>query len=150
MLQRSYLTGKDNKIMNLIKTVAKEKKRLGRGYGSGKGGHTSGRGQKGQKSRTNIGIMFEGMKMKKSLIKRLPFQKGKGKNRPYPKKLIVKTSKLAGLKAGTKVTLELLIKEGLVDAKQAKMYGVKVLKDIELKNKLVFEVPTSKSVQASK
>ena len=132
--------------MDIQKTVKKSKKRLGRGYGSGKGGHTSSRGQKGQKSRTHIGIMFEGMKMKKSLIKRLPFQRGKGKNKAYPKALIVKTSKLAGLKAGTKVTLELLIKEGIVDAKQAKMFGVKVLKDVELKNKLAFEVPTSKSI----
>ena len=132
--------------MNLQKTVAKGKKRLGRGYGSGKGGHTSSRGQKGQKARTHIGIMFEGMKMKKSLIKRLPFQRGKGKNHAYPKAIIVKTSKLAGLKAGTVVTLELLIKEGIVDAQKAKDFGVKVLKDVELKNKLVFEVPTSKSV----
>lgn len=132
--------------MRLPKIVKKSGKRLGRGYGSGKGGHTSSRGQKGQKSRTSVGIMFEGMKMKKSLIKRLPFQRGKGKNKGYPKPLIIKTSKLAGLKAGTKVTIELLIKEGIVDAKQAKTYGVKVLKDVELKNKLVFEVPTSKSV----
>ena len=84
--------------------------------------------------------------MKKSLIKRLPFQRGKGKNHAYPKAIIVKTSKLAGLKAGTVVTLELLIKEGIVDAQKAKDFGVKVLKDVELKNKLVFEVPTSKSV----
>jgi len=134
--------------MDIQKTVAKEKKRLGRGYGSGKGGHTSGRGQKGQKSRTHIGIMFEGMKMKKSLIKRLPFQRGKGKNRAYPKEELVKTSQLSGLKDGTVVTLELLIKEGIVDAQRGKDFGVKVLKDVELKNKLVFEVPTSKSVQA--
>ena len=80
--------------------------------------------------------------MKKSLIKRLPFQRER-KNHAYPKPLIVKTSKLAGLKAETKVTIDLLVKEGIVDAKMAKMYGVKVLKDVELKNKLVFEVPTS-------
>lgn len=133
-------------MADLQKTVEKSKKRLGRGYGSGKGGHTSSRGQKGQKSRTSVGIMFEGMKMKKSLIKRLPFQRGKGKNHAYPKEELLKTSQLANLKAGTVVTLELLIKEGIVDAKRAKTYGVKVLKDVELKNKLVFQVPTSKSV----
>ena len=44
-------------------------KRLGRGYGSGKGGHTSGRGQKGQKSRTNIHILFEGLKVKNLHLK---------------------------------------------------------------------------------
>ena len=42
------------------------KKRLGRGYGSGVGGHTSNRGQKGQKSRTDLHILFEGLKVKKS------------------------------------------------------------------------------------
>lgn len=54
-------------------------KRLGRGYGSGKGGHTCGRGQKGQKSRTKIHILFEGVKVKKSTLKKLPLLRGKGK-----------------------------------------------------------------------
>lgn len=54
-------------------------KRLGRGYGSGKGGHTSGRGQKGQKSRTKIHILFEGLKVKKSTLKKFPLLRGKGK-----------------------------------------------------------------------
>lgn len=61
------------------------KKRLGRGYGSGKGGHTSGRGQKGQKSRTNIHILFEGLKVKKSTIKKFPLLRGKGKFLAKPK-----------------------------------------------------------------
>lgn len=46
--------------------------------GSGKGSHTVGRGQKGQKSRGSVPVIFEGMKMKKSLIKRLPKMRGKG------------------------------------------------------------------------
>lgn len=63
----------------LPKVVAKSKKRVGRGMGSGKGSHTSGRGQKGQKSRGTIGVLFEGMKMRKSYLKRLPLVRGKGK-----------------------------------------------------------------------
>lgn len=47
--------------------------------GSGKGSHTSGRGQKGQKSRGTIGVLFEGMKVRKSFLKRLPLMRGKGK-----------------------------------------------------------------------
>jgi large subunit ribosomal protein L15 len=66
-------------MINLPKVVGKTKKRVGRGMGSGKGSHTSGRGQKGQKSRTKISVLFEGMKMKKSLLKRLPLMRGKGK-----------------------------------------------------------------------
>jgi large subunit ribosomal protein L15 len=73
-------------MIRLPKVVQKSKKRVGRGIGSGKGGHTSGRGQKGQKSRGKIGILFEGMKMKKSLLKRLPKMRGKGKFHPKKSK----------------------------------------------------------------
>ena len=66
----------------LVKHEGSKRKRLGRGYGSGKGGHTVGRGQKGQKTRGKIGILFEGLKVKKSFIKRLPMLRGKGKNKP--------------------------------------------------------------------
>ena len=47
-------------------------KRIGRGYGSGRGGHESTRGSKGQKSRTgaNIHPSFEGGQM--PLVRRLP------------------------------------------------------------------------------
>lgn len=65
--------------MKLPKVVQHRKKRVGRGVGSGKGSHTAGRGQKGQKSMGDIYILFEGLKMKKSFLKRLPLQRGKGK-----------------------------------------------------------------------
>lgn len=63
----------------LPRVVARGRKRVGRGFGSGKGGHTVGRGQKGQKSRERVSISFFGTKMKKSLLKRLPMQRGKGR-----------------------------------------------------------------------
>jgi large subunit ribosomal protein L15 len=69
-------------ITKLPKVVMKRNKRIGRGHGCGKGAHTVGKGQKGQKTRSTIGILFEGMKVKKSLLKRLPFQRGKGKFGP--------------------------------------------------------------------
>ena len=49
-------------LQKLAKTVTKSNKRVGRGYGSGKGGHTASRGQKGQKSRvgSKIPLWFEG------------------------------------------------------------------------------------------
>ena len=54
--------------MSIISTIQygkmteRKSKRVGRGYGSGKGGHTSGRGQKGQKSRgsSKIKVGFAG------------------------------------------------------------------------------------------
>ena len=73
-------------MLNLPKTISKRKKRLGRGYGSGKGGHTVGRGQKGQKTRGKIGVLFEGIKVKKSLLKKLPLRRGK---MPEPCTLLV-------------------------------------------------------------
>ena len=69
-------------MIKLPKVTIRPKKRVGRGVGSGKGSHTSGRGQKGQKSRGHINVLFEGMKMKKSLLKRLPKSRGMGKFHP--------------------------------------------------------------------
>lgn len=70
---------------NLVKIIKRSKKRIGRGMGSGKGSHTVGKGQKGQKSREQVSISFFGTKMKKSLLKRLPFQRGKGRLKPKQK-----------------------------------------------------------------
>ena len=66
-------------LNTLTKTTTTAQKRVGRGYGSGKGGHTSSRGQKGQKSRggSKIPLWFEGGQL--PLIKRLPMLRGKGK-----------------------------------------------------------------------
>lgn len=68
--------------MNLSSLVSlktkKPKKRLGRGYGSGKGGHTVGKGSKGAKARGKIPLTFAGTKIKKSWLQRLPLWRGKG------------------------------------------------------------------------
>ena len=57
-------------ILNNIVKINKPKKKLGRGIGSGKG-KTSGRGVKGQKSRSGVAIKsFEGGQM--PLYRRLP------------------------------------------------------------------------------
>src|SRR3990170_1580964 len=88
----------------LKKVVTGRRKRLGRGYGSGKGGHTVGRGQKGQKSRRAMGILFEGVKMKKSFVKRLPLRRGKGRFKAKNKPIIVKLGYLNLIPNGSKVT----------------------------------------------
>ncbi len=64
------------KLSSLTKITKTRKKRLGQGHGSGRG-KTAGRGTKGQKARRNIPLTFEGGAL--TLIKRLPFMKGKGK-----------------------------------------------------------------------
>ena len=119
-------------------------KRLGRGYGSGKGGHTSGRGQKGEKSRTDIHILFQGLKVKKSTLKRLPLLRGRGKFAAKHKPVEINIDKLKDLKKGEKVNIELLIKKGLVTKEDANSYGVKILGKSDFKKDLVFEVSVSK------
>lgn len=134
-------------MSNLVKIKTKTKKRVGRGYGSGKGGHTVGRGMKGQKSRNKMGVLFEGVKMKKSLIKRLPLKRGKGKFKAKNNPIIVKLDYLNMFKAGSKISLDALIKEGVVAADDAKNFGVKILGNGGLKKKLTVMVPISKSAR---
>ena len=131
----------------VLKTVSRRAKRVGRGFGSGKGGHTVGRGQKGQKSREGgkVGVMFEGQKMKKSFIKKLPLQRGRGKFGPKDKPVIVKLGYLNMFASGSKVDLDALIKEGIVDKAEAEEFGVKILGDGKLEKKLTIEVPISKN-----
>ncbi len=66
-------------LSSLTKITTRSKKRLGRGYGSGKGGHTSSRGQKGKKSRvgSKVPLWFEGGAL--PLSKRIPMWRGKGR-----------------------------------------------------------------------
>jgi len=64
------------KLSNLpkLKGTRRSAKRVGRGYGSGKGAHTVGRGQKGQKSRGKVPLWFEGGQL--PLARRLPHRGG--------------------------------------------------------------------------
>lgn len=115
------------KLNNLPKIKKKKKKRVGRGYGSGKGGHTTFRGQKGQKSRS-------GGKAKK------PRDYG-GKrgfeppNRKEP--VVVNISRLSVFSDGALVNPEALVEKGLIDS--VPKDGVKILGKGELEKKLTVE-----------
>lgn len=130
--------------MNLsaLKKITKEKKkRKGQGHGSGRV-KTSGRGTKGQKARRKIPMRFEGGAL--SLIKRLPYRRGKGRN---PGKnatpVIINVKVLELLPEKTEVTLTNLIKYKIVSEKDAKMYGVKILGDGLLTKAFSVSVPVS-------
>lgn len=129
-----------------IKTT-KPKKRVGRGYGSGKGGHTSGRGMKGQKSRNSNHLLFEGVKTRKSLLVRLPLLRGKDKNKAKPKPVTINLNDLNSLKASSKVDVDLLVKEGIVKKQEADTRGVKVLNTGKLEKKLTVLLATSESAK---
>jgi len=135
-------------LNKLSKTTTKKQKRVGRGIGSGKGGHTSGRGQKGQKTRDKVKLMFEGTKVRKSLIKRLPMMRGKLRLKPRGKDAVILNVKYLNLlKDKTEVTVESLIKAGLV-SEEAKLVGVKILGDGELQKALTVMLPVSKGAKA--
>lgn len=131
-------------LNNLPSIVERSKKRVGRGMGSGKGSHTAGRGQKGQKSRGNkVGIEFFGTKMKKSLLKRIPMLRGKGKFKAGPKLTPVAISRLNAFKAGESVDLESLVKSNVVKARDAQR-GVKIVNGGKLEKALAIKLPTTK------
>lgn len=135
-------------LNKLPKTTARKKKRLGRGYGSAKGGHTVGRGAKGLKARGKVPLTFAGTKIKKSFIKRLPVHRGKGKCKSFkPKPLIVNVVYLNLLSKGATVNLDSLIKAKIVEEKEAKKLGIKILGEGELKVPLKVELPCSKGAR---
>lgn len=108
----------------------KERKRVGRGIGSGTG-KTAGRGHKGQKARSGGGVRpgFEGGQ--NPIFRRLP--KRGFTNIHRTEYAIVNLSDLNKFAAGTEVTPETLMASGLV--KNAKD-GIKVLGNGELTVKL--------------
>lgn len=129
------------KLDQLPKTTTKPKRRLGRGYGSGRG-KTAGRGTKGQKARGKVKLGFEGGQL--PLIRRLPLRRGKGRNKPLGKKPIVINIKyLDLLPQNSIVNKESLVDFGLVKKEEVEKYGVKILGDGELKKPLVVKLPCS-------
>ncbi len=128
----------------IAKLKTRSKKRLGRGYGSGKGGHTVGRGQKGQNVRGHLGTMFAGMKTKKSLIKKIPLRRGKGKFQPLKQKpLPVDVSLLDLFNKGDEITVAALVKRGIISPKDTAA-GVKILGNSALSKSLTVLVPCSR------
>lgn len=130
-------------INSLIKTTEKTKRRLGQGHGSGRV-KTSGRGTKGQNARNKVPMYFEGGAL--PLIKRLPYRRGKGKNKLFKKKpIVINVKALSLLGKDTIVDLKTLVKHNIVDEKEAKIYGVKILGDGQLKVALTIKLPISKN-----
>ena len=129
-------------LSNLSKTTKKSKKRLGQGHGSGRV-KTSGRGTKGQKDRNKVSISFEGGAL--PLIKRLPFRRGKGRNKSFKNRPIgINVKALNLMKKGTVLDLQSMIDNHIVDKADAKMYGVKILGDGELSLALTVKLSTTK------
>jgi large subunit ribosomal protein L15 len=108
----------------------KERKRLGRGIGSGQG-KTAGKGHKGQNARSGGGVRigFEGGQT--PLFRRLP--KRGFTNINHKEYAIVNLDVLNRFEEGTEVTPELLIESGVVKNEKA---GIKVLANGNIEKKL--------------
>lgn len=106
------------------------KKRIGRGHGSGNG-KTAGKGNKGQNARSGGGVRlgFEGGQT--TLARRLPKRGFTNFNRKVF--AIVNVASLNCFEDGTEVTPELLIESGLV---RKELDGIKILGEGELEKKL--------------
>jgi large subunit ribosomal protein L15 len=122
----------------------------GRGIGSGRGGHTAGRGTKGQKSRSGYSRPrpgFEGGQM--PLSRRIAKLKGfsRGEFTKGVKRVTIKLSDIATKIKGDKVDFDTLIEAGLLTVASKKL-DVKVLFDKNIDRKLVISgIPTSQSVK---
>jgi large subunit ribosomal protein L15 len=133
-------------LHELPKIKTKSLRRLGQGHGSGRG-KTSGRGYKGQKVRNTVPLFFEGGAL--PLRKRLPFLRGKDRNKVFKKQpLVINVKILNLLPAKSVVDVESLIKARIVDGGQAREFGVKILGEGDLSHELTVKLPVSAGAKA--
>jgi len=129
-------------LLNEIKDndgATKNRKRVGRGIGSGKG-KTAGRGHKGQKSRSGVSIKgFEGGQM--PIHRRLPKRGFNNANRmefsTVNTGMLQQAIDAKRIKESDKITESFLVEKGLA---RANVNGIKLLNKGELKAKLTIEV----------
>ena len=134
------------KLHTLETTTTKPKKRLGLGYGSGKGGHTSGRGQKGQKARGDMPLTFVGSSW--VWFKRLPFMRGKSVFKKLHLKRTLSLSDLNCFQNGEVVNQETLRSHNLIP-KGAGSMVCKIVNSGKLDKSLIVHIPaTPKAKQA--
>jgi large subunit ribosomal protein L15 len=122
-------------------------KRLGRGYGSGVGGHTVGRGSKGQKSRTGHKSLefFEGGNV--AFYRRMPKYKGFNQSRKIENDAVNVNTLEKEYKAGEVVTVDSLKEKGII---KKNSQGVKILGKGEITIKLNIDGVAVSSTAKSK
>lgn len=132
------------KLSDLVGQKTKSKKRIGRGHGSGRGGHTSTRGAKGQKARGSVSLIFEGTKLKKSWVKRLPLLRGKGKLKSrQAEPVILNIKDLSLFKSGDKIDVSVLKEKNLLPERYNARDRVKILSEGEIDFPLIISLPCS-------
>jgi len=138
----------------------RKSKIIGRGMGSGVGGHTTGRGLSGATARTGYQYprrTFEGGQ--NPLSRRLPRYRGdvRGITRAFftagQRNMPIKLSSVAELAeklSKTEITLQDLVQAGVVSLRYNKIMKPKILLDKEITTKIIIKgIPTSKSAKAA-
>ncbi|MBC63127.1 MAG: 50S ribosomal protein L15 [Chloroflexi bacterium] len=115
--------------LHQLKSNKKNRKRVGRGNGSGHGTY-SGRGSKGQKQRGSVPFLFEGGQL--PLIKKLPHMRGFN-NIFKTKYSLVNLDILNQFNDGDNISKEILIEKNIIKNKKQKL---KILASGKLSKKL--------------
>ena len=131
--------------LNELESLKKDRKRVGRGPGSGNG-KTSGKGHKGQNARSGGGVRpgFEGGQL--PLYRRLS-KRGFNNYNFQTVYATVNVGDLERFEEGTVVTKELLIESGLV---KKELDGIKILGNGELTKKLTVKANKFSSTAKTK
>ena len=131
--------------LNELESLKKDRKRVGRGPGSGNG-KTSGKGHKGQNARSGGGVRpgFEGGQL--PLYRRLS-KRGFNNYNFQTTYATVNVGDLERFEEGTVVTKELLVEVGLV---KKELDGIKILGNGELTKKLTVKANKFSSTAKTK
>jgi large subunit ribosomal protein L15 len=132
-------------INTLPKITKRQKRRIGRGHGSGRV-KTAGKGTKGQKSRGKISIQrgIAGI----SFIKRLPLFRGKSRNKSFNIKTIgINVQDLNSLPKNAVVDRKLLISKNILARETPDSLRVKILGNGDLNIPLTLKIPCSKGAR---
>ena len=128
-----------------ISTIKKTKKRIGRG---GKRGTYSGKGMKGQKSRSggNVDPLFEGGRT--TLIQKM--KKNRGFKSPHAKRITVSLARLDALyKDGDVVSTKTLIEKKVFRTKTVGN-GIKIVATGDISKKLIIDEEIRSTIVARK
>lgn len=132
-------------LSELTPIKTKKLRRLGQGHGSGRG-KTGGRGTKGDKARGKSRLGFEGGAL--PLIKRLPFHRGKDKNKSFNlPTVVINVSDLEKLPKNSVVDVELLVKNNIIPPMNVRKASIKILGNGTITTPLTIKLPLSKSAK---
>jgi large subunit ribosomal protein L15 len=133
-------------LSNLTGIGKKKSKRLGRGYGSGKGAKSTRGITRHQKARVDTPLHFEGGQGR--LVKKYPLLRGKGKNNSHRAVVFpVAVEKLEILRDNDVVTVAGLLEAKIITKSDTRCV-IKIVGKGTLSKKLTVKLPITQSAKA--